>query len=74
MSWEKSLQIELKAEGQDISVMGVIVGNVQCAGNKSDATLLDPTSRVMAKAILDRNQCGKSMVLHTSLTLCSFLH
>lgn len=48
MLWEKSLQIELKAEGQDISVMGVIVGNVQSAGNKSDATLLDPTSRVMA--------------------------
>lgn len=63
VSWGKSLQIELKAEGQDISVMGVVVGNVQSAGNKSDATLFTPTSRVMAKAILDRVGCGKSMVI-----------
>lgn len=63
MSWGKSLQMELTAEGQNISVMGVVVGNVQSAGNKSDASLFTPTSQVMAKAILDRVGCGKSIVI-----------
>lgn len=63
MSWGKSLRTELNAEGQNISVLGVVVGNVQSAGNKSDAGLFTPTSRVMAKAILDRVGCGKPMVI-----------
>ncbi|MCJ1468481.1 hypothetical protein MMC07_007110 [Pseudocyphellaria aurata] len=63
MSWGKALQIELNAEGHDISVMGVVVGNAQSAANRSDATLFTPTSLVMAKAILDRVGCGKSIVV-----------
>lgn len=63
MSWGKSLLIEAKAEGQNISVLGVIVANVQSAANKSDANIFTPTSQVMAKAILDRVGCGKPIVV-----------
>ncbi|MCJ1267683.1 hypothetical protein MMC22_007569 [Lobaria immixta] len=63
MAWGNSLQMELYAEGQNISVLGVVIGNVQSAGNKSGATLFTPTSRVMAKAVLDRVGCGKSIVI-----------
>lgn len=63
MSWGKALQIELNAEGHNISVMGVVVGNAQSAGNRSDATLFTPTSLVMAKAILGRVGCDRSIVI-----------
>lgn len=63
MAWGRALQMELNAEGQNISVMGVVVGNVQSATNKSVGNLFTPTSRVMAKAVLDRVGCGKPVVI-----------
>ncbi|KAI9872691.1 MAG: hypothetical protein M1830_001300 [Pleopsidium flavum] len=62
LSWSQALTAELKAEGQGITVLGIGVGSVQSAQNKSAASLTCPTSRTMASAALNRVGCGQAIV------------
>ena len=53
---------ELLGPRMDIEVLGVVVGSVRSAGNRAAPGFFVPTSRVMAKAMLDRVGCGRALV------------
>jgi 17beta-estradiol 17-dehydrogenase / very-long-chain 3-oxoacyl-CoA reductase len=57
-SFSKSLAAEMRAEGEDVEVLAVIVGSVKTAGNDVDEGVFTPKARKMASASLDRVGCG----------------
>ena len=59
----ESLQTELVAKNQDVTIHAVRVGSVQSAGNKSNTGFLVPSSRAMARATLGK--VGSSSVAIT---------
>lgn len=61
-SFSNALAAELRAEGQDIEVMNVIVGSVKTAANPVEEEFFIPSDRTMASAALDRVGCGWLMV------------
>ncbi|KAL1988805.1 hypothetical protein VTN96DRAFT_7689 [Rasamsonia emersonii] len=57
-SFSNALAVEMRAEGQDIEVMDVIVGSVKTAANDVEEGFFIPTGWTMASAALDRVGCG----------------
>ncbi|KAJ7784929.1 hypothetical protein DFH07DRAFT_786321 [Mycena maculata] len=62
MSWSRSLGLELRAEGRDVEVMGLVVGEVQSAGHPGPVGLVMCSSRTLAKSALDKIGCGRHTV------------
>ena len=64
MAFNDCLQAEMRVEGHDIEVLGIVVGSVLTEGRGSDITtgLFTPSARVMAKAALERVGCGRNVV------------
>ncbi|KAJ6545189.1 hypothetical protein B0H19DRAFT_1167116 [Mycena capillaripes] len=59
MSWSRSLGLELRAEGKDVEVMGLVVGEVQSAGHPGDVGPIMCSSKTLARSALDRVGCGR---------------
>lgn len=64
MSFSRNLSAELKIEGKDIEVLGIIVGDTVTAGGRPGRTvgIMRPSSRAMAKAALQKVGCGRENV------------
>jgi short-subunit dehydrogenase len=63
MSWCRALARELKAEGKDVEVLGILTGEVtDCSHNKKPATLVMPDARTYARATVDKVGCGQVVV------------
>lgn len=61
-SFSTALNMEMRAEGHDVEVIGVIVGSVKSPGNDIDEGFFVPSSRTMASSALDRVGCGRSQL------------
>lgn len=63
MSWCRALAREMKLEGRDIEVLGLLTGQVtDCAHNKRPATLVMPDARSYARAVVNKVGCGQMVV------------
>ncbi len=63
MAFSSNLAAEMKAEGRDVEVLGILVGNVQTEGRQGLSTsIMTPSGRTMASAALERVGCGRSVV------------
>ncbi|KAF8214121.1 short chain dehydrogenase/reductase [Mycena galopus ATCC 62051] len=62
MSWGRSLEVELRAEGKDVEVMGLWVGEVQSGGHPSPVGIITCSSRTMARSALHKVGCGRHTV------------
>ena len=64
MSFSRNLSAELKAEGKDIEVLGVIVGDTVTPGGRPGMAvgIMRPSPRTMAKATLQKVGCGREIV------------
>ena len=63
LAWSRSLTAEMRATGEDVEVLGIIVGEVQAQHNSTrDTGLFRPSSRTMARAALGMVGCGKAVV------------
>lgn len=60
--FSQALKTEMKAEGNDVEILGMIIGNVSSGTNKAEASAFTPTSLQMAKEALARVGCGKANV------------
>ena len=64
MAWSSSLRLEMKAEGNNVEVLAVLVGKVtETASYKKPVTFWTPDGRTMARAALQRVGCGRSIVV-----------
>lgn len=64
MAMSSSLDVEQRAEGTDIEVIGISVGKVTDVGHSNDpVTFFTPGARTMARAALARLGCRKSVVV-----------
>jgi short-subunit dehydrogenase len=64
MAWSSSLRLEMKAEGNNVEVLAVLVGKVtETASYKEPITFWTPDGRTMARAALQRVGCGKAVVV-----------
>ncbi|EMC96926.1 hypothetical protein BAUCODRAFT_147123 [Baudoinia panamericana UAMH 10762] len=62
MVFSRSLAAEMKAEGHDVEVLGVVSGLVSTAMEPRPVTLFCPTSRTFARSVLDKVGCGRSII------------
>jgi len=62
MSWSTAIAGELSAEGKDVQVLALRIGDVNSAGNPRIEKLITPGSREMAKMCLARVGVGKRVV------------
>ncbi|KAJ7254235.1 hypothetical protein C8J57DRAFT_1347573 [Mycena rebaudengoi] len=62
MSWSRSLGLELRAEGRDVEVMGLVVGEVQSAGHPGPVGPVMCSSKTLARSVLDKVGCGRHTV------------
>ncbi|KAL8814203.1 MAG: hypothetical protein Q9223_006555 [Gallowayella weberi] len=63
-SWSKGLQAELQAERRGFKVLCIIVGTVTDVSHRKEAvSLFTPSSRTMAKALLQKVGCGRVEVV-----------
>lgn len=60
--WSRSLHSEMKAEGLNVEVLGIIVGRVLNASTKDKVltSLFNPSARTFAKATLGKVGCGRA--------------
>ncbi|KAF7350715.1 NAD(P)-binding protein [Mycena sanguinolenta] len=63
LSWSRSLGVELRAEGKDVEVMGLLVGEVQTAGHPGPVGLFICSSRTLARNALAKVGCGRHTVV-----------
>ncbi|KAJ6545220.1 hypothetical protein B0H19DRAFT_1238198 [Mycena capillaripes] len=61
MSWSRSLGVELRAEGRQVEVMGLLVGEVHSSYQPLEGPLVC-SSRTLARSALDRVGCGRHIV------------
>lgn len=62
MAWSRSLGLEMKGQGLDIEVLGILLGGVATERSRRSASLTQPSPRRMAKACLDVVGCGRAVV------------
>lgn len=64
ISFSRNLSAELKAEGKDIEVLGIIVGDTVTPGGRPGRTvgIIRPSSRTLAKSALQKVGCGRENV------------
>jgi 17beta-estradiol 17-dehydrogenase / very-long-chain 3-oxoacyl-CoA reductase len=63
MAWSRGLAREMKAEGRDIEVLGILTGEVtNCSHNKRPANWKMPDARTYARAVVDKVGCGEIVV------------
>lgn len=64
INFSHHLSAELKAEGKDVEVLGVLVGDTATASKipRKAASVMCPSPRTMAKATLQKVGCGRSVV------------
>jgi short-subunit dehydrogenase len=63
MQWSRSLAVELRAEGKDVEVMGLLVGEVQSSRHRELVGPFVCTSRMLARSALDRVGCGRHILV-----------
>ncbi|KAJ7813095.1 hypothetical protein B0H14DRAFT_3090410 [Mycena olivaceomarginata] len=63
MSWSRSLAVELRAEGKQVEVMGLLVGEVQSSKHPALEGLFVCTSRTLARSALNLVGCGRHTVV-----------
>ena len=64
LSFSSNLKAELKAEGKNIEVLCILIGDTQTDLRPSVVeSAMMPSSRTTAKAVLDKVGCGKSAVV-----------
>ncbi|PSN69568.1 short chain dehydrogenase [Corynespora cassiicola Philippines] len=61
-AWSRSLSLEVKGEGHNVEVMGILVGSVSSGSQPAPITFFCPTSRCMARYSLDKVGCGKDVL------------
>lgn len=61
-AWSRSLSLEMKAEGRDIEVIDILVGEVSSGSQPQDLSLFTPSSRRMAKDSLGKVGCGADVI------------
>lgn len=61
-AWSRSLDLEQRAEGRDVEVISIMVGQVATNADPRPTSFFIPSSRGMAKASLDKVGCGYSVV------------
>lgn len=62
--WSKSLSMEMRAEGKDVEVLGISVGQVTSVSHRDNPpSFFGPDARTMAAASLDRVGCGRMVVV-----------
>ncbi|KAI9695881.1 MAG: hypothetical protein M1836_005998 [Candelina mexicana] len=62
LAWSRSLSAEMQATGQDVEILGAVVGEVKAQHSTRDTGLFRPSSRTMARATLGMIGCGKATV------------
>ncbi|KAA6410267.1 MAG: hypothetical protein FRX48_05688 [Lasallia pustulata] len=64
VSFSRHLSAELKVEGKDIEVLGIIVGDTVTPGGRPGTvvSLMTPSPRTMARATLQKVGCGREVV------------
>ncbi|KAJ6545222.1 hypothetical protein B0H19DRAFT_1167152, partial [Mycena capillaripes] len=62
MAWSRSLGVELRAEGRQVEVMGLLVGEVQSAGYPVPMGPIVCSPRTLARSALDRVGCGRHII------------
>ncbi|KAJ6545209.1 hypothetical protein B0H19DRAFT_1167134 [Mycena capillaripes] len=62
MAWSRSLGVELRAEGRQVEVMGLLVGEVQSPGHPVPIGPIFCNPRTLARSALDRVGCGRHIV------------
>lgn len=61
--WSRSLACEMKAEGQDVEVIGLIIGEVAASWDREKPTSFTrPSSLKFAGAALDKVGCGRRII------------
>ncbi|WPH04987.1 short chain dehydrogenase [Acrodontium crateriforme] len=61
-AWSRSLSLEMVAEGHNVEVLNILVGEVSSGSQPQELNFFCPSSRRMAKASLDKVGCGKDVV------------
>ena len=61
-AFTRALNAEMRAEGKNIEVIGIQVGNVLSGSNNVETNFFTPTSRRMARSALARVGCGRMVV------------
>lgn len=62
-SWTRSLACEMKADGDNVEVLGLIVGEVQASWNREEPTnFMKCSSRRLATDALNKVGCGRRIV------------
>ena len=61
-AWSRSLDLEMRAEGHDVEVIHVNVGEVSTAALQRPTSFFVPSARRMAKDSLDKIGCGEPLV------------
>lgn len=62
-SWSRSLASEMKADGDDVEVLGLVVGEVAASFEREKPTsFVRPSSRAFARSALDKVGCGRRII------------
>jgi short-subunit dehydrogenase len=61
-AFTRGLKTEIRAEAENVEVIGIRTGNVLSGSNKVRTSFFTPTSRVMARAALARVGCGQTLI------------
>lgn len=62
LAWGASLKVEMRAEGHDIDVLGIVIAQAQSAVVKKETSFFVPSSREMAMKALKEAGCGRKWV------------
>jgi short-subunit dehydrogenase len=62
-AWSRSLSAEMIAEGFDVEVLGLVVGEVQAQHTTSNGGPFKPSSRAFARSALHKVGCGRALVV-----------
>jgi 17beta-estradiol 17-dehydrogenase / very-long-chain 3-oxoacyl-CoA reductase len=60
--WSRGLRAEMQCDKRDVEVLHISVGQVRAQHDRAEPTLWSPSSRRMAKAVLDCVGCGRGEV------------
>ena len=62
LAWGASLKAEMRAEGIDVDVLGIVIAKSQSAVVKAEMSFFVPSSREMARKALEEAGCGRKWV------------
>ncbi|KAE9362853.1 NAD(P)-binding protein [Stipitochalara longipes BDJ] len=62
LAWGASLKAEMRAEGMDVDVLGIVIAKSQSAVVKAETSFFVPSAKEMARKALEEAGCGKKWV------------